>query len=76
MSKFISGTLNAGMGNSHLNKMLAALDIPVLHANTYQLHQKEVGSAAEKMAQDGCMAATLLERHLTIKNVKEMQKLV
>lgn len=40
------------------------------------MHEKEVGAAAEEMARDVCMQATLLERELTIKNVKEIQKLL
>ena len=76
MKKFNSGTLNAGTGNSHLNKQLAALDIPIFHSNSYKLHKREVGIAAEKMAQDSCMQATIFERELTINNITEIQKLL
>jgi len=72
----VLATLNSGTGNTHFNKILALLDIPVFNKNTHQMHEKEVGKVAEKMAQDSCIQATLLERELTIKNVKDVQKLL
>jgi len=41
-------------GNTHFNKILASLDIPVFNKNTHQMHEKEVGKVAEEMAQDSC----------------------
>ena len=35
-----------------------------------------MGIAAEEMAREECMQATLLERELSIKNVQEVQKLL
>ena len=59
---------------NHLNKVLASVGVPILHSNTFKLHEKEVGTLAEKMARDSCIQATLLELELTIKNVKEKKK--
>jgi len=72
----VLATLNSGTGNIHFNKILASLDIPVFNKNTHQMHEKEVGKVAEEMAQDSCIQATLLKRELTIKNVKDVQKLL
>ncbi|XP_039302328.1 uncharacterized protein LOC120357045 [Solenopsis invicta] len=70
------GTLNAGIGNTHLNKLLASLNIPLYHPNTYKTHEKEVGCVVEKMAQDSCIRATVMERELTIKNIDKIKELL
>ncbi|KAK0071300.1 hypothetical protein PV326_001393, partial [Microctonus aethiopoides] len=33
------GALNAGVGNTHINKVLASLNIPALHVNSYKTHE-------------------------------------
>lgn len=71
-----SGTLNAGIGNTHFNKLLASLNIPSYHPNTYKTHEKEVGFVVEKMAQDSCIRATIMERELTFKNIDKIKKLL
>lgn len=64
------------MSNTHINKILASLNIPPLHANCYKTHEIEVGTAAEEMAREGCIAATLMERELTIQNVDKLKNLL
>lgn len=73
---FITATLNTGTGNTHLNKILSSFEIPIYNPNSYKTHEKEVGIGAEQMARDACTEDTPLERELTIKNVKEVQKLL
>ena len=58
---------------NHLNNVLASVDVSIFHSNRFKLHEKGVGTLAAKMARECCIQATLLERELIIKNVKELQ---
>ncbi|KAK0171451.1 hypothetical protein PV327_011284 [Microctonus hyperodae] len=51
-TKAVLGVLNGGMGHTHLNKFLSALNIPEMHWNTFKTHEKEVGKAIEESSQD------------------------
>ena len=51
------GTVTAGMGISHLNKFLAAMNIAPMHWKTFKNHEKEVGACAEKMSLESCKQA-------------------
>lgn len=64
------------MGNTHLNKILSALNIPEFNWKTFKTHEKEVGKAAEEMARESCKRATLEERQMTIENVDQVKKLL
>ena len=75
-TKTALGTLNAGMGNSHLNTLLTTMNIPEFYSSTYKTYEKEVGSAVEKLAHESCAKAAQLERELTIKNFEELNKLL
>jgi len=46
------GVLNSGCGNSHLNTILAVMNIPPMYNNSYKMHEREVGDAMEKLAFD------------------------
>ncbi|KAK0180581.1 hypothetical protein PV327_002948 [Microctonus hyperodae] len=70
------GALNAGVGNTHINKILASLNIPPLYINCYKTHETEVGTVAEEMARESCIAATLMERELSIQNVDKLRNLL
>ncbi|XP_058802063.1 uncharacterized protein LOC131670464 [Phymastichus coffea] len=48
-SKTVIGSLNAGIDNTHVNKMLAAWNMPALHWTTFKAHEKEVGVSIEEM---------------------------
>ncbi|XP_018399359.1 PREDICTED: uncharacterized protein LOC108777062, partial [Cyphomyrmex costatus] len=61
-TKVVIGTLNAGMGNTHLNKVLSALNIPEFNWDVFKVHEKEVGRAVEEMARESCINATAAER--------------
>lgn len=64
------------MGNTHLNRVLTALNIPLFNWSTFKTHEKEVGKGMEEMAQESCKASALEERMLTIENVEEVTKLL
>ncbi|KAK0072458.1 hypothetical protein PV325_011336, partial [Microctonus aethiopoides] len=48
-TKIVMGVLNAGMGHSHLNKILAALNIPQMNWKIYKSYETEVGKVIEDM---------------------------
>ncbi|OXU17951.1 hypothetical protein TSAR_008952 [Trichomalopsis sarcophagae] len=56
-TKALVGTLNGGMGNTHLNNFLCSFNIPEFNWKTFKTHEKEVGSIMEKMAQESCKSA-------------------
>ncbi|XP_043483428.1 uncharacterized protein LOC122511917 isoform X2 [Leptopilina heterotoma] len=69
------GAINGGLGNTHVNHVLTALNIPFFNSNTFQTHEKEIGRGMEEMAVESCKALALEERRLTIENVEEVTKL-
>lgn len=73
---YCTGTVNGGMGNTHINKFLSALNIPQFNWNSYKTHEKEVGKAVEKLAQESCERAALEERLLSVQNVDKLKQLL
>ncbi|XP_043288386.1 uncharacterized protein [Venturia canescens] len=69
------GALNGGMGSTHINKILASLNTPPFHLNSYKTHEIEVGTAVEEIARDSCIAATFMERELSIQNIDKLKNL-
>ncbi|KAK0170618.1 hypothetical protein PV328_008451 [Microctonus aethiopoides] len=53
-TKIVMGVLNAGMGHSHLNKILAALNIPQMNWKIYKSYETEVGKVIEDMTHQSC----------------------
>ena len=49
MNIFFSGTFNGGLGNTHVNKLLSALNIPEMIWNSFQTHEKEVEQVVEEL---------------------------
>ncbi|KAJ8670908.1 hypothetical protein QAD02_002167 [Eretmocerus hayati] len=75
-TKVALGTINGGIGNRHLNKVLTALDIPKMHWNTYRTHEKEVSRGLEQSAEESCIAAAYEERMLTIEHAEKLLDLL
>ncbi|XP_066582289.1 uncharacterized protein [Prorops nasuta] len=75
-TKAVIGTLNGGIGSTHLNKLASSLNMPLMNWETYKRHEKEVGAAVESVAHDSCVQAAREERDLTIQNQDEMKKLL
>ena len=73
---FVTGTFNAGIGHSHLNKILTALNIPEFYWNTFKTYEREVGHCTEQTADESCKEAALEERRLTIENIEQVKKLL
>ena len=76
MNIFFSGTVNGGLGNTYVNKLLSALNIPEMTWHTFQTHEKEVGKVVEESAYESCLAAALEKRRLTIENANKMKDLL
>lgn len=68
--------MHAGIGWTHLNKILSCLNIPTINFKTYKKHEEEIGPLLEKVAKESCEAATQLERNLTIKNAEAIAQLL
>lgn len=64
-----SGSMSAGVGHTHLSKIVAELNMPPLHWPLYKKHEKEVGRILEQMAHDSCLRAALEEKKLTVDNI-------
>ncbi|XP_043276780.1 uncharacterized protein [Venturia canescens] len=75
-TKAVIGVLNGGMGNTHLNKLLASLNIPPLHWKVFKNHEVEVGAVAEYMAKESCEEAALQEKSLTFENYERVKELL
>ena len=60
------------MGNTHLNKLLSALNILGMSWTMFKTYENEVGKVIEDTAQESCERATLEERQLTIANIEQI----
>ncbi|GAB1863196.1 Mutator-like transposase domain-containing protein [Camponotus japonicus] len=75
-TKAVIGATNAGIGFTHLNKLLASLNIPPMKWDCYKRHEKEICPIIEKVAQECCEAAAMEERESTITNLEKIKKLL
>lgn len=71
----VTGSLHAGMGQTHVNKFLAGLNIPQCNWPTYKRHEEEVGAVTEQMARKSCLNA-VSERNLTIENIDAVKTML
>ena len=46
----VLGTLDAGIGETHLNTILTTLNIPPMSRSTFKKREREVGLAVEHVA--------------------------
>ncbi|KAJ8669495.1 hypothetical protein QAD02_000754 [Eretmocerus hayati] len=74
--KTVMGILNAGMGNTHINKVLPALNIPKFEYTSMRTYEKKLGKITEVVARESCDAAALEERRLTIENADKLKVLL
>lgn len=70
------GILNAGAGNTTLNKVLSALNMSSMSWNCFKSHEKEVSHVVEEMVFDTCKRATEEEKQLTIANSEKLTALL
>lgn len=60
--------MHAGIGWTHLNKILSCLNIPTISFNTFKRYEQEVEPLVEKVAKESCEKAATLKRELTIQD--------
>lgn len=71
-----SGTIYAGMGCTHLNKLLSSLNIPRINSDLYKKYESDVGAAIEIFANETCKESVALERKLTVDNLEKIEGLL
>ena len=64
-SSCLTGTLDAGIGLTHANAFLSALNIPAIHPNLFKRYERFMGSSIEKVANASCRESIKLEKALT-----------
>lgn len=65
--------IDSGVGETHINKILTALDIdPVAH-KTLKKYERKVGLAIEELAEESCFEAISLKKQLTLENEPEQR---
>ncbi|KAM0734108.1 hypothetical protein ACS0PU_012473 [Formica fusca] len=72
--KAVIGALHSGLRWSHLQKLLACMNVPCFQFRTLKKYEQEVGYAAEDVAKQSCRDAALLEKTLTIQQVENIEK--
>ncbi|XP_043276424.1 uncharacterized protein [Venturia canescens] len=65
-SRLVIGTIESGIGVTHLNKILSAADLPTFHPSTYKRYEKKVSAAIENLAKTSCRENIMIEKELTI----------
>ncbi|CAL1672156.1 unnamed protein product [Lasius platythorax] len=73
-SRIVLGIMHAGMGWTHLNKILSCLNIPTISFSTLKRYEQEIGPLVEKVAKESCVKAAALERNLTIKDAATIEQ--
>lgn len=60
--------LDGGIGETQLNTILTALNVPTVNRNLIKRYERLVGPAIENVAKKICLEALKVERKLTIEN--------
>jgi hypothetical protein len=63
-SRAVLGSLHAGIGNTHLNNLLAAMNIPGMKNKTFKSREREVGKSVEVVAQASCRESMEKEKDM------------
>lgn len=67
-SRIVLGCLHAGIGQTHINNLLATTNIPGLTNNTFKHREREVGLAVEKVAKKSCKQVINDEKIIALSN--------
>jgi hypothetical protein len=60
-ARAVLGTIDAGMGHTHLEKLCCALDMPCLSHKAYKTKEEQVFTAVTNVAQSSCAEAMQME---------------
>jgi len=72
--KLFIGVLHSGLGWSHLQKLLACMNVPCFQFKTFKKYEQEVGCAAEDVAKQSCRDAAQFEKNLTVEQAENIEK--
>ncbi|XP_071652725.1 uncharacterized protein [Temnothorax longispinosus] len=65
-TKVVIGTLESGIGVTHLNKILLAVNVPVMYTFLYKRCERRAGKSIECLANENCLENLKIEKALTI----------
>ena len=63
-TRAVLGSLHAGMGNTHLNNLMSAMNMPTMNHRLFKRREREVGNDVEKVARESCEMNLNLEKKL------------
>jgi hypothetical protein len=67
-SRAVLGSLQAGIGNTHLNNLFATMNVPMMNNRTFKSREREVGKAVEDLAQKSCKTNIEREKDMAEEN--------
>ncbi|KAK0160250.1 hypothetical protein PV328_007678 [Microctonus aethiopoides] len=73
-SKIAIGALHSGIGATHVNKILASVNMPSIDPKTFKTYENEMGTAVEKVAKESCYKWAEIQRKMTIENSNRIQQ--
>ena len=61
-TRVVLGSLHAGMGNTHLNNLVSAMNIPTMNHRLFKRREREAGNDVDKVARESCEMNLNLEK--------------
>ena len=58
--------IDAGFGETHINTLLSAINVPTVTAGFIKKNERLVGQAIEDVAKESCIESIQLEKQLTM----------
>lgn len=55
--------LHAGIGPTHVNKLLSSINVPSVGESTLKAHERDVGPQIETFAKESCLESLESERN-------------
>ncbi|XP_066596255.1 uncharacterized protein [Prorops nasuta] len=68
--------IDGGLGETHLNSLLSAMNIPAVSDTTVKKYERLVGPAIEKVAVESCVESIRIEKALTLNALKDKDQMV
>ena len=62
------GTLDAGIGETHLKTILMTLNFPPIRRSSFKRREREVGLAVEHVSKKSCTNTVMKERKIAVEN--------
>ncbi|KAJ8678038.1 hypothetical protein QAD02_013825 [Eretmocerus hayati] len=66
-SRLAFGMIDAGIGVTHVNTLLSALNTPTINHNTLKRYERIIGPAIEAVAKKSCIESIRSEKELTVR---------